>query len=142
MKTKRFTEDELTELRSNPYTYKATPGKIQFTAAFKERFWKEYNAGKRPEDIVKDCGYDPEILGRSRITGIQLHIREQFIQDGGFHEGRRPGAAPQSGDKSEAAVSPEEEMRQLKSEVKYLRQEVDFLKKISSVRTSKKQEKS
>lgn len=141
MKTKRFTEDELTELRSNPYTYKATPGKIQFTAAFKERFWKEYNDGKRPEDIVKDCGYDPEMLGRSRINGIQLHIREQFIQDGSFHEGRKP-VAPQNKVKSEAAFSPEEEMRQLRSEVKYLRQEVDFLKKISSIRTSGKQEKS
>lgn len=141
MKTKRFTEDELTELRNNPYTYKATPGKIQFTAAFKERFWKEYNAGKRPEDIVKDCGYDPEILGRSRINGIQLHIREQFIQDGGFHEGRRPNA-PRDKAENKMSASPEEEIRQLRGEVKYLRQEVDFLKKISSIRTSGKREKS
>ena len=138
MDRKRFTEEEMTILRENPYTYRVTPGQLHFTAAFKERFWQEYCSGTIPREILRNCGYDPEILGDSRINGIQLHIREAALKGEGFHTGSLPRQAKPAEDKPEEPMTAKEEFQQLKAEVQYLRKEVDFLKKISSIRTSGK----
>ena len=138
MDRKRFTEEEMTILRENPYTYKVTPGQLHFTAAFKERFWQEYCSGTTPREILRNCGYAPEILGDSRINGIQLHIRETAQKGEGFHTGSLPRKTKSVEDCSTGPRTAEEEFKQLKAEVQYLRKEVDFLKKISSIRTSGK----
>ncbi len=141
MKAKRFTDEEMAALRDNPYTYKVTPCQLHFTAEFKEHFWKEYCSGSTPREILKDCGYDTEVLGESRICGIQMHIREAAKAGEAFHSGSLPRQIKARSDHAEPK-SQEEELRQLKTEVQYLRKEMDFLKKISSVRTSGKQVKS
>ena len=138
MDRKRFTEEEMAVLRENPYTYKVTPGQLHFTAAFKERFWQEYCSGTTPREILRNCGYDPEILGDSRINGIQLHIRETAQKGEGFHTGSLPRKTISVEDCPTGPRTAEEEFKQLKAEVQYLRKEVDFLKKISSIRTSGK----
>ena len=134
MDRKRFTEEEMTILRENAYTYKVTPGQLHFTAEFKERFWQEYRSGKNPREILRSCGYDPVVLGDSRINGIQLHIREAARKGEGFHSGRHPAHEKAAEEGSAERITAEEELKQLKAEVKYLRKEVDFLKKISSIR--------
>ncbi len=128
MRTKRFTEEEMATLRENPYTYKVTPGQLHFTAEFKEHFWKEYCSGITPREIMRDCGYDPEMLGESRINGIQMHIREAAQKGEGFHSGSRP-RRPKNPDDVRKPQSQEDGIKQLKAEVQYLRREVDFLKK-------------
>ena len=40
MERKRFTEEEMAELRKNPYTYMVTQGQLSFTVEFKELFWR------------------------------------------------------------------------------------------------------
>ena len=141
MEVRRFTGEEMDVLRSNPYTYKVTQCQISFTTEFKELFWKHYNEGMTPKDILLSLGYDPDILGGNRVNGIRMHIKKEFEKQGGFSSGRRPRSSSTS-DKVNATRNPAEEVRQLRSEVEYLRQEVEFLKKISSVRTSGKQVKS
>ncbi len=141
MKTKRFTDEEMEILRNNPYTHKVTPCQLHFTAEFKGHFWSEYCSGMTPREILKDCGYDPEVLGESRICGIQMHIKKAAKAGEGFHTGSRPREPKVAPDNKEPR-SQEEELRQLKTEMQYLRKEVDFLKKISSVRTSGRQVKS
>ncbi len=141
MNIKRFTQEEQEALRANPYTYKVTPAQLKFTAEFKAYFWEEYNKGILPKEILRSCGYEPEMLGDSRINGILLHIRETAKNGEEFRSENKP-RIPKDLSKSDPAVTPEDELKQLKSEVRYLRKEVDFLKKISSVRTSKRQVKS
>lgn len=140
-KIKRFTAEELAILRENPYTYKATPAQLRFTAEFKERFWQEYNNGKLPKEIMTGCGYDPEILGASRINGILLHIREAASKGDGFHIENKP-RTPRATSKADEPLSPEVELQQVKKELSYLRKEVEFLKKILSVKMSSRQVKS
>lgn len=77
MSWREFTQEELTDLRNNPYVKSATTKTVRFTAEFKERFWSEYSAGKNPRRIIKDVGLDPDVLGEPRINGI----RKQHIQD-------------------------------------------------------------
>lgn len=138
---KGFTDEEKKLLRGNPYTYKVTQCHLVFTAEFKELFWKRYTEGMVPTDILRSHGYDPEMLGETRINGIKRHIKAEFEKEGGFSNRRRPRNTSASKMARGAAAS-EDEIRQLRHEVEYLRQEVEFLKKISSIKISRKQEES
>ena len=141
MNIKRFTTEELAELRENPYTYKATPAQLRFTAEFKEHFWNEYNNGALPREIIESCGYDPDVLGSSRINGILLHVREAASKGEGFRTESKPRSKKDTFFK-ETAPTPEGKIQKLEKELAYLRKEVEFLKKISSVKTLKKPVKS
>ncbi len=141
MELKRFTDEEMAILRSNPYTYKVTQCQISFTTEFKELFLKHYNEGMATKDIMLSFGYDPEILGDNRINGIRMHIKKEFKKYGRFRSGRKPRRVYYS-DNNNIPTNPADEVKQLRNEVEYLRQEVEFLKKISSIITSEKQAKS
>ena len=138
MGVKRFTDEEKKILRGNPYTYKVTQCHLNFTAEFKELFWKEYSEGMVPTDILRNHGYDPEMLGETRINGIRLHIKAEFEKEGGFSNRRRQRNTSAS-KANHGAATLGEEIRELRNEVEYLRQEVEFLKKITSIKTSRKQ---
>lgn len=141
MSIKPFTGEEMEALRNNPYTFKVTQCQLCFTAEFKELFWNAYHSGTTPKEILCQYGYDPGMLGETRINGIRMHIREEAEKGDGFFNGRRPRQAfhPNNTDKP---VNADDEVTQLRNEVEYLRQEVEFLKKISSIKTSKRQVKS
>lgn len=84
---KTFTEKEIRQFKANPYTYQVTPNKIQFTAEFKEEFWKRYQSEETALRIVKKLGYNPDVLGKIRINGIRQHIKNEIIKFGEFHTG-------------------------------------------------------
>ena len=54
MSKKVFTNEEVEMLRNNPYTYAVTPHILSFTKEFKELFWKEYQAGEIPRQILEN----------------------------------------------------------------------------------------
>ena len=120
MNIKRFSADELATLRENPYTYKATPAQLRFTAEFKEHFWNEYNNGVLPKEILRSCGYDPEMLGDSRINGILLHIRETASKGENFRTESKP-RAPKEATAENKPLTPEDELKQVKKELTYIR---------------------
>lgn len=131
MSRKAFTPEQQQILRSNPYTIKVTRKNLYLSKDLKELFYKEYMSGTLPKDILQKYGYPADILGRQRIYGIAKMIREQYEQEGGFRDVITPGDAM-------AAGSPEEKLRRLEHQVNYLTQEVEFLKKISSIRSTRK----
>lgn len=135
MRKKAFTNEEAEMLRSNPYTYAATPHILSFTKEFKELFWEECQAGTLPRQILEKHGYPADVLGRQRIWGIAHTIKGQHYSGEGLREGSLP-KSPSSGNDGKAT---EETIRQLQGEVQCPRQEIGFLKKISSVRTARKQ---
>ena len=53
MSKKVFTNEEVEMLRNNPYTYAVTPHILSFTKEFKELFWKEYQEGGIPRQILE-----------------------------------------------------------------------------------------
>ena len=129
MAKRPFTEKEIKKLKANPYTSRVTPNRIQFTAEFKEAFWAKYCSGKNATLALFELGYDPDILGTVRIEGILLHIRREARSEIGFHTGyacsRKPSSPYQEG-----SHSPDQSIVRLQNEVLYLRQELEFLKKI------------
>lgn len=83
-----------------------------------------------PRQILAKYGYDPAVLGQRRVWGISGHIREQYNKYGGFHEGTVYSARAKSASlHSGMPASEKDELKQLRYEVDYLKQEVAFLKK-------------
>ena len=139
MSRKLFTKEQQQLLRQNPYIFSVTETRITLTKEFKEIFMTAYKAGESPRKILEDHGFDISIIGERRIWSISQHIRTEYKKYGEFHQGYRPrGTADThlvSADIS--PVSEADEIRQLRHEVDYLKQEMEFLKKISSIRTTR-----
>lgn len=90
--------------------------------------------------IMEELGYDLSIIGLTRAHGLVGHTIEQANSKQGLHEGyKRP---PKRIGLSEIAnLQGEESVSKLKNEVLYLRQEMDFLKKISCLANTEKRGK-
>lgn len=82
-----FTEEAVAALSNNPYTYKVTSTRIQFTAEFKEKFWQKHLKGESCHQILRDLGYDPKMFGKYRVYAIKKHIEEQVNSPEGIHTG-------------------------------------------------------
>lgn len=129
---KEYTAKEMKLLKANPYTFQVTKHKLYFTIEFKETFWTAYQAGVAPRKILKDLGYDLELFGQKQIDSMVQGIKYQAGEPGGFRQGEnriRRKKAEMPIPKGVSACS-EESLTNLLNEVKYLRQEVEFLKKI------------
>lgn len=72
-----FTKEEQELLAANPYTFRVSDKQLSFTAEFKALFWEEYCTGIMPAQILRKYGYPTEVLGASRITGIQRQIKKE-----------------------------------------------------------------
>lgn len=130
-----FTKEQQDLLAANQYTFRVSDRQLSFTAEFKMLFWEEYCAGNPPAQILRKYGYPTEILGESRVTGIQRLIKKEAQKPDGFFSGRRP---PAEAPDREPPDSTQKRISQLEQKVQYLEQQMEFLKKISSARTTRK----
>lgn len=129
---REYTAKEIKALTANPYTFKVTRHKLYFTVEFKEKFWTAYLAGVAPRKILEDLGYDLSLFRQKQIDSFVQRIKQESQSIGGFSQGekrtrRKKDTSPPIHDIPVSRQGPVEE---LAYEVKYLRQEVDFLKKI------------
>ena len=138
MNWNKFTKREIQLIKNNPYTYKVTESQIFYTKEFKEEFWRRYQAGESPRAIVEALGYDPDMLGQYRINGLQINIQKQvqrqegFTQEKGGHKGRKAELYDVDNNPTDETII------KMQHELLYLRQEVEFLKKITSIKDTKK----
>lgn len=127
-------------LKLNPYTLKVTKNKLYFTIKFKEDFWINYQAGNAPRKILSDLGYDLEYFGQKQIDSIVQRIKKEALSGNGFREGEnRERRIPMKATNREELSSPQS-IERMQNELLYLRQEVEFLKKIIMTNNSKKRE--
>lgn len=137
MSKKLFTDEEVAVLAANPYTYRVTSGQISFTKEFKELFWTDYQQRMSPTQIFRKYGYDPGMVGRSRITGLQQSLKREVESGLVFHEGPRRSGERRRLTSGEGSPSPDT-IREMQHKIEYLEQEVEFLKKIFSTRNTRK----
>lgn len=129
---KEYTAREMKLLKANPYTFKVTKNKLYFTIEFKETFWTAYQAGMAPRKILEDLGYDLEMFGQKQIDSMVQSMKRQAESGNGFRQGenrtrrKKDELSIQEG----AAAESKETLENILNELKYLRQEVEFLKKI------------
>ena len=124
---KTFTEEELKAIRSNPYVKSATTRMVRFTVAFKEEFWRRYSEEcQPPQKIVKELGLDPEVLGKKRIDGIAMHIREDVDSGEGFRDVRK---VSEQISESDQRLPTSTAIIKMRHKIAYMEQELEFIKK-------------
>lgn len=139
MSRRLFTEEQINQLRKNPYVYNITPAKLSFTKEFKELFLASYNKGELPRAILENHGFDIQILGERRVWSISQHIRDEYKKYGEFHQGYGPrSSCPETSGTDMQPLSDKEQIKQLQHRVEYLEQQMEFLKKISSIKSTRK----
>ncbi len=137
---KEYTPKQIKKLEANPYTLKVTKNKLYFTIKFKEDFWINYQAGNAPRKILSDLGYDLEYFGQKQIDSIVQRIKKEALSGNGFREGEnRERRIPVKATNREELSSPQS-IERMQNELLYLRQEIEFLKKIIMTNNSKKRE--
>lgn len=124
-----FTKEQQEALRMNPYTLSVTDRTIKFTAMFKRLLLIEIEKpGVTQKQAFRNLGYDPEVLGRSRVTSTVKNIRAQAASPQGLHDpeaySKRLAQEDLSRKKTEAAI------RDLQRELLRTQQELAFVKKI------------
>ena len=126
MKIKEFTEEEMAQLRESEYILDVTPKFVYYSAEFKERFYREYQEGKKPRKIIEGMGIDTNILGQTRVNGIKRRVFRDVQIGKGFTEITGESYTKHVG----RALTPEAKIRRLEHELAYTRQELEFVKKI------------
>lgn len=137
---KEYTAKQIKQLEKNPYVFKVTKHKLYYTAKFKEDFWISYQAGNTPRKILTDFGFDINIFGQKQIDSLVQHIKKQALSGNGFTEGENKQKRVSMRATSEEELSSPQSIERMQNELLYLRQEVEFLKKIIIADNSKKKD--
>jgi hypothetical protein len=131
-KMAKFTREEIEILRQSPYVRRVWPKAVSFTGDFKRRFWEMYTKKDlMPREILELLGIDAEILGAARIRNIAYNLKLEYAHFGEFSDIRRNAMQKEK-------IPPDQELKRLRLEVEYLRQEQEFIKKIMSACKEKK----
>ncbi len=137
---KEYTPKQIKKLEANSYTFKVTKNKLYFTIKFKEDFWIRYQAGNAPRKIMQELGYDLSIFTQKQIDNYVQRIKKEALSGNGFREGEnRERRIPMEATNREELSSPQS-IERMQNELLYLRQEVEFLKKIIMTDNSGKRE--
>ena len=121
-----FTDEQVEELRKNPYVKRVSEKGITYEEGFKELFMAEYESGKGPYQIFREAGFDVKVLGERRIHGFCDRTKKQHKREAGFEDRRRYS----SGRPKTKDLSDEEKIQKLELKIQALKQENDFLKRV------------
>ena len=135
---REYTPKQIKQLKENPFTYKVTKNKLYFTVKFKEEFWISYQAGNAPRKILSDMGYDLNLFGQKQIDSIVQRVKKQALSGNGFREGEYKDKRMPVKQTDEKELSSPQSIERMQNELLYLRQEVEFLKKIITADNSRK----
>ena len=132
---KLFTQEEIALLEKNNYTHLVSESMLKFTEDFKDDFWRLYLTNLPVKEIFRMLGYDPEVVGNKRIDGFVYNLRKSRLTDeqrigsiSRTSKVRRPPA-----DVNYSEMKSKDAIKAMEIELTYLRQEVDFLKKLYSL---------
>lgn len=124
---KKYTQKQIKELKSNPYTLQVNDKRIFFTIEFKKVFWTKYQAGMSPRSIFKELNYNLDYFGQKQIDSIVQRVKKEALA-GEFTEGYTRNNRIKIKEPPND-ITPQN-IKQMQNELLYLRQEVDFLKKV------------
>ncbi len=127
-----FTPEEQVELLKNPYTRTVTDSMIKFTDEFNDLFIKRHSQGVGPSMIFKDCGYDLSIIGSKRVVNYYNRLQRTYRYQSLIAQTHLSENKLES-KKDYKTMPPSKAIETMQYEITYLRQEVEFLKKIISL---------
>ena len=91
-----------------------------------------YLTGMPVKDIFITLGYNPDTLGTKRTDGFVYNLRKRFLTDEQRinSQSRASTTKRPPADINYAEMKSNEAIKAMQTELQYLRQEVDFLKKL------------
>ena len=119
----RFTDEQVSMLRSNPWVKSATPKYISFTKEFMEEFIDQHSKGLTRYEIFESHGLPVDVIGKKAIkktTGNWMAKANKSIELSDEKRGR-----PRTRD-----LTQEEIIARQKAKIEMLQQENDFLRQI------------
>jgi len=124
-----FTAEEIQLLKANKNTARISSDRIFFTEEFSEKALAMYLEGYNASSILVLADYDIKILGQKRVSSLAFRLRKKskLIPQ----ERAVEGTDTKTSDKS---------YESLKAENAVLKQQLEFLKKVISVKTGKDSE--
>ena len=135
MARKPFTEEQLKELRMNPYTHSVTPKVIKFTVEFKEFLYNELKKeGMTTRKVFEAAGYNTEWFTKQTLDSVRRTVRKEAESPTGF----KPPTGLSSRKKTElfqqkdlSKQKTDQSIKELQERIVNLEQQLEFLKKIS-----------
>lgn len=125
-------------LAANPFTYKLNAYRISYTLEFKNLFLARYEAGDSVREIFESLGYDTDILGDSRIYCFAYKLSRQ-AQSGQLLMETPPATKQEKPANVDYNTIPaQQSVAAMQREIAYLRQQVEFLKKITELDKGRK----
>lgn len=121
-----FTDEQVQQLQLNPYVKNVSNKAITYTDEFKVVFTEKYLQGFPPSVILRLMGFDPHVLGKKRVDRFVGNVYKYQARNGDVSDMRREC----SGRPSTKELSDKERIARLEHQVKFLKQENEFLKKI------------
>lgn len=121
-----FTNAQVKKLSKNKWIKNITNKGITYTDEFKYKLVKECEDYKKfPQDIFRECGIDPEIVGKKRYEQAASRWRKQFKETGELKDTRKGS----SGRPLERGLSDKEKLERAEARIKLLEAENELLKK-------------
>lgn len=121
-----FTDVQVKKLSKNKWIKNITNKGITYTDEFKYKLVKECeNYKKFPQDVFRECGINPEIVGKKRYEQAASRWRKQFKETGELKDTRKCT----SGRPLEHELSDKEKLERAEAKIKLLEAENELLKK-------------
>ena len=121
-----FTDAQVKKLEKNKWIKNITNKGITYTDEFKYKLVKECeNYKKFPQDVFRECGINPEIVGKSRIHNCAYRWRVQFSKTVELKDTR----IDNDGRPLERKLSDKEKLERAEAKIKLLEAENELLKK-------------
>ena len=121
-----FTDSQVKKLSKNKWIKNITNKGITYTDEFKYKLVKECeNYKKFPQDVFRECGIDPEIVGKKRIECSAYRWRKQINSTGEIIDTR----TTKSGNTIKRELSDKEKLKRAEAKIKLLEAENELLKK-------------
>ena len=127
-----FTDAQVKKLSKNKWIKNITNKAITYTDEFKYKLVKECEDYKKfPQDIFRECGIDPNIVGINRIQCSACRWRKQLNSIGEIKDTRKDA----SGRPLEHELSDKEKLERAEAKIKLLEAENELLKKNELIET-------
>ena len=121
-----FTDAQVKKLTKNKWIKNITNKGITYTNKFKYKLVKECENYKRfPQDVFRECGIDPEIVGIIRIQNCAYRWRKQINSTGEIVD----TGTTNSGNTLKRELSDKEKLERAEARIKLLEAENELLKK-------------
>lgn len=121
-----FTDAQVKKLSKNKWIKNITNKAITYTDEFKYKLVKECKDFKKfPQDVFRECGIDPEIVGESRIHNVAFKWRKKINFTGEITDTRKTN----SGNTLKRELSDKEKLERAEAKIKLLEAENELLKK-------------